>query len=47
MRSEEIIDMLNLKPLPPGFEFTDFEAGARAMLVDQYPEHASCQLTRQ
>ena len=33
----------------PGFEFTDFEAGAREMLVDLYPEHAHLirQLTRQ
>jgi uncharacterized protein len=33
----------------PGFEFTDFEAGIREMLVDLYPEYANliCQLTRQ
>jgi uncharacterized protein len=32
----------------PGFEFTDFEAGARDMLVDRYPDHVHliCQLTR-
>ncbi|HTS59347.1 MAG TPA: cupin domain-containing protein [Terriglobales bacterium] len=33
----------------PGFAFTDFEAGAREMLVDLYPEYENliCQLTRQ
>ena len=33
----------------PGFEFTDFEAGVREMLVDLYPEYANLirQLTRQ
>jgi uncharacterized protein len=33
----------------PGFEFTDFEAGIREMLVDLYPEYANLigQLTRQ
>ena len=33
----------------PGFEFTDFEAGIREMLVDLYPEYANliCQFTRQ
>jgi len=33
----------------PGFEFTDFEAGTREMLVDQYSEYAHliCRLTHQ
>ena len=32
----------------PGFEFSDFEPGAREMLVDLYPEYQNliCQLTR-